>query len=455
MKKTRLTAAVCAAILLLVSMLAACSAGGGSTETENETESETMSETIEETTEEITTEAVVYPLTSCKIGGVGIEKFVIVTKRKGGDNAVAQLTDAIAALCGVEIPTVKCEDFTGGNAIFLGCADASGNHLQPSIDSQSYYLTTVNGNPVIDCANGSVREAAVADYLARCFPEGITGDWDAPLIEGVVTGSNFEEKTSGLTAVSEGTLTQLAEGICLTELDYTDRNGDPVKLFALSVAPGSASFYVGTAEDGTVLVNKGGTVIEEIEAAAGNGKRVIAGVNADFFNMQGDYQPCGLCVKNGEVLHEAGYLPYFALLKDGSVVIDTALNYYKYVDKIAEAVGGQPLLMKDGKFVVTVDERPISSPKTFVGIKPDGTVILFTIDGRQPGYSVGANAADVMKILREFGCTDGLNLDGGGSTQLVLRDVDTGVCTMKNKPSDVNPYRKIQNSLLVVLNGEE
>ncbi len=81
-------------------------------------------------------------------------------------------------------------------------------------------------------------------------------------------------------------------------------------------------------------------------------------------------------------------------------------------------------------------EDDSAAPRSAIGIKKDGTVIFYTIDGRQTGYSYGARKSTVAKRLLELGCTDAINLDGGGST--TLGGVLPGTTEFKilNSPSD-------------------
>ena len=59
-------------------------------------------------------------------------------------------------------------------------------------------------------------------------------------------------------------------------------------------------------------------------------------------------------------------------------------------------------------------------PRTLAGTTREGDVVLVTVDGRQPYSSVGASFPESAAVLRWFGVTDGVSLDGGGSTTMVL-----------------------------------
>jgi len=116
------------------------------------------------------------------------------------------------------------------------------------------------------------------------------------------------------------------------------------------------------------------------------------------------------------------------------------------VGEIREAVGGGPRPVRDGKASVEhLQERFAGSfaarrhPRTAVGVR-DGTVVLVTVDGRQPGYSEGMTLDELAGLLVELGCTEAMNLDGGGSTTMVVRD------RVMNSPSSGVP-RAVANAL--------
>lgn len=74
-------------------------------------------------------------------------------------------------------------------------------------------------------------------------------------------------------------------------------------------------------------------------------------------------------------------------------------------------------------------------PRTLVGLgKRYNDLYLVTIDGRRPGYSTGASLAEAAAILHHVGAATALNVDGGGSTTMVIRDPD-GASQLANSPS--------------------
>lgn len=91
-------------------------------------------------------------------------------------------------------------------------------------------------------------------------------------------------------------------------------------------------------------------------------------------------------------------------------------------------------LIKNGE--ACMESNDAASPRTAVGIKEDGSVIFYTIDGRQPGYSFGARIPTLIKRLLELGCVDALNLDGGGSTTISAIYAGTDDFSLINSPSE-------------------
>ena len=92
-----------------------------------------------------------------------------------------------------------------------------------------------------------------------------------------------------------------------------------------------------------------------------------------------------------------------------------------------------------------------SHPRTLIGFKPDGSTVFMVIEGRgKPAdYQVGVSHYESGQLLLEQGCVNGFNLDGGGSSTLVVRNAQGGF-TVMNDPSD-GSERADGNHCLVVM----
>jgi hypothetical protein len=112
-----------------------------------------------------------------------------------------------------------------------------------------------------------------------------------------------------------------------------------------------------------------------------------------------------------------------------------------------EALGGFPELIRDGRVVLAEQTvRPEFGaqrhPRTAIGWDAGARRIWFVVvDGRQPPWSDGMSLDELTWLFRRLGATDALNLDGGGSTALVIRG------DLVNRPSDTQGERAVGNAL--------
>lgn len=118
--------------------------------------------------------------------------------------------------------------------------------------------------------------------------------------------------------------------------------------------------------------------------------------------------------------------------------------------KMENIVGGAGLLIMGGRVVEDHTEERLRAgfvtdrhPRTAVGIRRDGTWVLVVVDGRQPQLSRGMTLAELADLMQTLGCRDALNLDGGGSSTLVLRG------RVVNSPSDAGVERPVSDAILV------
>ncbi|MFC1546939.1 phosphodiester glycosidase family protein [Candidatus Neomarinimicrobiota bacterium] len=142
-------------------------------------------------------------------------------------------------------------------------------------------------------------------------------------------------------------------------------------------------------------------------------------------------------------------------LKEQVAVGDTIaylLEMPPLTDPLVEMVGGLPRLIRDSVATVEYEEESASlafttdrHPRTAVGINGDSTkVYFFTVDGRQPNYSMGMSLYELADYMLSWGVKQGVNLDGGGSTTMVVRG------TVVNSPSDPGGERWVANALLAI-----
>ncbi len=99
---------------------------------------------------------------------------------------------------------------------------------------------------------------------------------------------------------------------------------------------------------------------------------------------------------------------------------------------IQHAISGIQVLVEKG--VIKTHTNVEVHPRTAAGIKEDGTIFFIVVDGRQDRYA-GVTREELGHIMKYFGAYDAFNLDGGGSSTLVLLDEKTDTYVIKNSPS--------------------
>jgi len=100
--------------------------------------------------------------------------------------------------------------------------------------------------------------------------------------------------------------------------------------------------------------------------------------------------------------------------------------------KMRTAVGGGPVLIHEGKVHITNREEQLFpdaagdyQPRTAMGYTREGQFIILAIQGRTPGKAAGATLQQEARIMLGLGCYESLNLDGGGSTCLLVNGKET------------------------------
>ncbi len=122
------------------------------------------------------------------------------------------------------------------------------------------------------------------------------------------------------------------------------------------------------------------------------------------------------------------------------------------VDAIKDASGGNTLILKDGEICEFTSNITGKAQRTAMGLSPSGkTLVLVTIDGRMEDCA-GFTQTDLAEFMLALGCSDAINLDGGGSTTLVTPDRYSGKQTIQNTLSSP---RKVSTAIGVISLAEE
>lgn len=190
----------------------------------------------------------------------------------------------------------------------------------------------------------------------------------------------------------------------------------------------------------------------------------VAAINGSFFNMSAPYGSVNYLRVDGEQLAPNAPDTYenpgggrsirqtgaVATFNGGLYVLKSdALARWEHDIEAEDVVTTGPVLLIGGEAepIVSNDFNRRRNPRTAVGRRPDGTVLLVVADGRN-AEAAGLSMPELQQVMLSLGCCDAINLDGGGSTAMVVRG------EVVNHPSDNKRFdsageRSVANAVIV------
>ena len=261
-------------------------------------------------------------------------------------------------------------------------------------------------------------------------------------------------------APSPGPAEQIADGILLYRLGDPDLLSPPgpIAVQALRLDSRKVSLTMGIAGEGVPARETVPRIAERTGA--------IAAVNAGFFSMT-EGHPSGLLKKDGMLLggtsRPRGAVAFVTRNGATHVLFDrvTAGNdgYRTRMgtsrrdwSRAPHAVGGAGLLLFNGRTLQDWTVERIAAgfdttrhPRTLIGVDASGAIWLVTVDGRNPALSLGMSFSELQALSGRLGLRSALNLDGGGSTTMVVQG------KVVNHPSDPQGPRPVSDAIVVHL----
>lgn len=159
--------------------------------------------------------------------------------------------------------------------------------------------------------------------------------------------------------------------------------------------------------------------------------------------------PSGIMISKGDVIYPKEKRNYdtkescvFAIDANGHMYVGPASPNELKNKNIQEALSFSPTLIVDGKPYISENSLGGMNPRTAIGQRKDGSIILLTIDGRQ-GLKLGATLKDVQNIMIKLEAVNAMCLDGGGSTTMYYNN------EVINNPSSITGERAIPNIVYV------
>lgn len=201
--------------------------------------------------------------------------------------------------------------------------------------------------------------------------------------------------------------------------------------------------FVGVSNDG-FSEDVPGKTVKDIMSRYG----VTIGVNAGGFeDPQGTGDgalPKGIVIADGELLYgnQSSTYEVIGFNEDNILIVGKMTGKQALDSGIRDAVSFGPTLIVNGEALSGIGTGGGLNPRTAIGQRADGTVLLLVIEGRQ-ATSLGASYNDLIRVMLEYGAINAANLDGGSSSVMYYND------ELINSNASVIGLRKMPTAILV------
>jgi len=244
----------------------------------------------------------------------------------------------------------------------------------------------------------------------------------------------------------------LFKGVTYLQKDLTTPRKNRMYVMAIDLTTAGLEFLVTPSKNSSgILCTR--TTTKFLEEFSMN-----VAINGDgFYYLDASVNPVITCPSGGDPVKANGYAasrgtvyspvktvqPTIYISATNQVTVDSIPN------KIFNAVTGDRVVVRNG---ITVKNLAATtpSPRTAIGISKNGRWLIFmVVDGRQTGYSEGVTFPELAELLISYGVYSGANMDGGGSSTMVIKGID-GKARVLNSPIDENipgKQREVANHL--------
>ena len=318
----------------------------------------------------------------------------------------------------VEALAVYGENAFGGDTLSTNIALAQ---------SRGYtVIAGVNGSP-FDTSNGTTTGTLISNGIIISSNSGVS------------TYDSFAIKNDGTMFIGKSNLT----------FSYKTSNGTIININTINKQKKTDdnNVYLYTRDyysDTTSLANSTEVILKIDSGEVAVGKQLVATVEEIKTNVK------RTAVEEGKVVLVAKNIAALGNIKAGEKVTFDFVNNDKSYDwnNVSQSINGFYEILKDGKPVNTSD--PSVHPRTTIGFKEDGSIVLYVVDGRQPTFSVGLTDLACAQYMQSLGCVGAIRMDGGGSSTMALRMPGDTKLTTVNSPSD-GQERNDADGLLICL----
>ena len=326
-------------------------------------------------------------------------------------------------------------------------------------DSKVDVRTVKANNTYASCATVPTMAQAATNASGETYFAGVNADFfgnSAPIGYAVVDGDVYRSPMSaGWASFGFGSDRKPVIGASVSISATATINGTVATINGINVTRGENDLILYSPQNGSNTgTNEYGTevLVEPIDGKMGIlGRTTKMKVVGSPVSNKGKME----IPANGYVLsgHGTSATLLNGLTEGREIEIKGWANY-DGVDmmNVTQMAGGQPVILKDGVVLDTegyLDHLVANNPRTAVGYNDKNELVMLVVDGRS-ATSDGCVSKELADIMKNVGCSDALNFDGGGSSTMYCGP-KLGII---NNPSDGSP-RAVTNGLFLVATGDE
>ena len=171
-------------------------------------------------------------------------------------------------------------------------------------------------------------------------------------------------------------------------------------------------------------ISHGGKQLDKMLELAG----AKAGTNASGFSVNYNtyqYTIAGSVIMNGKVVSNGGATGWgggiVGFTNDNKLLLTKKSAYEAVKMGVRDGMSFGPFLVVNGEPSKFKGNGGYGiAPRTAIGQRKDGIVLMLVIDGRRPGHSLGVDMVELTNIMVKYGAYNASNLDGGGSSSMVV-----------------------------------
>ncbi len=209
-----------------------------------------------------------------------------------------------------------------------------------------------------------------------------------------------------------------------TDTQYTDEN---IQISVTTVEQADLVYYVADVKLTSLQYFKTafangdyGRNLHEITSSQAKNNNAILAINGDYYG----FDNTGLVIRNGTLYRDNPVGESIVLMLNGEmrIVDETVTGKSLIAQGALHSWSFGPTLVMDGQYVERKSNVSIANPRTGIGIVEPYHYVFIVVDGRGVNGSKGLSMQDFAQVFVDLGCTVAYNLDGGGTSTMVMNE---------------------------------